>query len=155
MKIFLPLLLAIIIVSCSGTKDAKQKNLPAQVDHKISLNMTLGDFLQAKSAKTELAKKEDFRTIYAEVLDGDPYVEAIVYYISNGDDPRLYEVITKYKNKTALEAASKDLFGVPNYKESEWRITRNNSFNLWAWTHDTKLVIVGMIPGTEWSDQNW
>ena len=52
---------------------------------------------------------------------------------------------------------AKKLFGKPNYEETEWRLTRPESFNVWAWTYENKLIIVGMIRDveTEWTPDNW
>lgn len=155
MKKLFPFIFMLVLISCAGSKQSQNRILPAQVKKEIYLSMTEGDFLQAKSSQVVLAKKEDFRTIYAEKFNGDPYVESIVYYISNGESPQLYEIMTIYKSEEAQKAAAWDMFGEPNHNETQWRITRKNDFNIWAWSKEKKLVIVAMIPGNEWSDQDW
>jgi hypothetical protein len=118
--------------------------------------MSLKDFEKIKNNETKMFDDGyDFRTVYIENIVNHAEIKNIGYYFDNDGEKPLYEIILIYKNEELRDIAAKKIFGEPNYKEKEWRITRKKSYNLWAWSFKTKLIIVGMIPETEWSDQNW
>ncbi len=44
------------------------------------------------------------------------------------------------------------LFGKPNFGGKEWHFVRENNFEIRVWTFNNKLVIVEVLPDTEWAE---
>jgi len=153
-KLFFLIATVTLLTSCGNSQKTSKAILPEVVDSEIELGMTLSEFNKVKSENVEEAQRESFRIVFLEKMN-DTKVSDIVYYFDSDDEQVLYEIIIVYKEEAGRDAAAKELFGEPNHDEKEWRLTRPESFNVWAWPHKTKLVVVGMFPGTEWFPDNW
>ncbi|MBN4072774.1 hypothetical protein JYT74_01910 [Crocinitomix catalasitica] len=152
---FYVLLLSILLISCGSSKSASRSVLPSSVDVQIEFGMSLAEFSTAKdTAKMVVDHGQSFRTAFTETSDNEN-IEAFVYYFDNDGDKILYEIIIVYKSESERQLQAEALFGNPNYDSKEWRLSRKDSFNVWAWPFKNKLVVVAMLPGTEWSDENW
>ncbi len=148
-----------VLLSCMSSQSIftlqnSKTILPGAVDKQVYFGMPLEEFRALKSVKNLDENDEDFRITVLETID-DPDVSYLGYYFDKDEAQRLYEVLIIYKVEEKPEEEAKALFGVPNYDEKEWRVTRPKSFNVWAWTFKKKLIVVGMIPDTEWSEENW
>ena len=127
---------------------------PQAVASDIYFGMTREAFKELHPAAVATEKNETFRFTYIETMD-DPQVSAVGYYFDADPPQRLYELIVIYRSEALRDAEAYGLFGDPNHEEKEWRVTREKGFNVWSWPFRTKLIVVGMIPGTEWSEENW
>ncbi|MGD1846624.1 MAG: hypothetical protein ACFB10_14650 [Salibacteraceae bacterium] len=171
MKYTLPLLLLLLCLSACKSVFVAEKSkqpppespfdpyhsvgiLPKAVPSNIYIGMPREEFKQLHADQPLTEKNEQFRWTYLEEVD-DPQVEAIGYYFDEDPPQRLYELIVIYYSEALRDEEASTLFGVPNFDEKEWRVSRDKGFNVWSWPFKTKLIVVGMIPGTEWSEKNW
>jgi hypothetical protein len=93
----------------------------------------------------------DFRLVYLENMSGGD-IESIGYYFDNEGEKPLYEFIINYKSEATRDQVASKLFGTPNYEETEWQYDSGEGFIVHAWTFKNKLVIVGILPNTEWAE---
>jgi len=150
-KIILPMLSLIFALGCSTAR-----YFPKEFDEKVEFGMILGSFERLKNDR--VSKQDDgmpFRHVYLEEVTALPF-EFIGYYFDDDNNKPLYEVIISYKDIKVRDQVARDLFGSPNAENnSEWHLKPKNGPEIKAWTHKQKLVIVALIPETEWHpDEN-
>ena len=160
-KIWMLGLVALIFSSCITTKDKKNKDniinpyLP-KIFGELKFGMSLKDATTLRTTMAPINYIRDefgFRKEYVESLD-DPSIERVVYYFDAEGNQPFYEVIITYKTVEALNTDAKALFGAPNYEGTEWRFYSKEEQELQAWKFDKKLVIIAVLPGTEWSEES-
>jgi hypothetical protein len=151
MRKLLPILLITLCFGCASNK-ASDSILPDPLKGKIQFGMTLDDFKQLKSkAKLTYNTDDSFRVAIIEEIE-HPEISNYVYYFDTDDDKPLYEIIVIYKTEAQRDAVAEKLFGEPNFEGGEWRFKRPKSFNVMAWKYKTKLIIVALLPKTEWAE---
>jgi hypothetical protein len=141
--------LSLLFVAC-GNRQKEKRYLPTEVAEEVYFNMPLDDFKALKGSKVEqIDDGMSFRKVFFE-QQNDGLVEFLGYYFDTEGESPLYEVIIGYKEEASVGAESVKLLGEPNYKEKEWKFEVNKSFDILAWTYEKKLIIVALIPDTEW-----
>lgn len=150
MRAYFPaLVIFALLVSCASGKKTN-RYLPEALETEINFGLPLADFLKIKVDKAELQNDgTDFRKVYFETVENQD-ITYFAYYFDAESTMPLYEVIIGYKTIDHLNKAAIQLLGQPNYKDTEWKITRENDFDLLAWRYKEKLVIAALIPDTEW-----
>ena len=114
--------------------------------------MPMTDVLKLRKKASE-SDKNSFRTVYLEEINKDG-LNSVVYYFDNDGEMPLYEMILIYESEAKRDAVAAKLLGKPNFESKEWKIKTNKSYPLRAWAFQSKLVIVGVIKGTEWEDMD-
>ncbi|MCB0737348.1 MAG: hypothetical protein KDC92_07535 [Bacteroidetes bacterium] len=151
MRLVLGLLLVIGISSCSVFKRKQKRYLPDNIDKNVHFGMSLKEFKNLKGNKVSLYAEESFRKAYLENLNDDELVSIVYYFDEDGDKP-LYEVILDYKDKNGRDEEAAELFGDPNDGD-EWSFKEAKPWPIKAWTYKSKLIVVAVIPNTEWWDE--
>lgn len=105
----------------------------------------MGDF-------TELSKN-NFRTVFLSNLNHSD-IESVVFYFDNDKEKPLYEIIINYKSEVLRDTDTQKLLGAPNHKEKEWKLKSGKDYPIHAWTFQKKLVLVAVLPGTEWDGED-
>ena len=97
--------------------------------------------------------KEEFRiAVYQGITH--PEIEGVAYYFDADTPQPLYEVIIAYKTKEGRDAAATKLLGEPNYENNaEWLLETKRGYKLKAWKFKKKLILVALLPGTEWYEE--
>jgi hypothetical protein len=148
------ILTSTIILSSSNThfETQKEKNYFPKVLKKVRFGMNAS---QVESLLTDFEKSEtaSFRTIYTSNLS-DKSIETIVFYFDNDADQPLYEIIIDYKTEELRDKDAKKLLGAPNHKQKEWKLKSGKDYPIHAWTFQKKLIIVAVLPGTEWEGED-
>ncbi len=140
-----------LLASCAASnKNSSSKILPASLKKDVQFGMSLEAFKMSKKGVDFIINTdESFRDVYIENVN-HPEISNYVYYFDTDDDKPLYEIIINYKSEELRDKAAESLFGAPNFEGGEWRFKRPDSFNVMAWTFKTKLIIVALLPKTEW-----
>ncbi len=149
LKISSLFILSVLFLSgCTSTRF-----LPDDVDNQVKLGMSQDNFTELKGDKAKKSgANEDFRNTFLEKVTHEN-IEFFGYYFDTDGDKPLYEIIIGYKTEELANKTAIDLLGKPNYKEKEWKIERKNDYTILAWVFKKKLVIVSLIPDTEWYDE--
>lgn len=144
---------AIIVSSCS----ALDRSSPAEKQRKYFPDQVEGAYLGMPRA--ELLKQRpqvefsddgmNFREVFIEEFDFRPY-ESIVYYVDMDEPYPVYEFIINYPKNVNVKDIARKKYGVPNHNGDEWLFTDYKDFDIHIWVHNQKIVVVGLIPGTEW-----
>ncbi len=92
-----------------------------------------------------------FRVIATWKAPPSPFSQIVMYFDKDGDQP-LYEYILSLPSETACQQLAFYLLGLPNYEGREWRYPTREGYTLWAWMFEQKLVLVAMLPHTEWTE---
>lgn len=153
-------LLTLILTSCINTRnnnnnvDVVDRYLPKIVENlKFGMSLEEATTAREKMAPINYVRDEfSFRKEFIEEFD-DPSVERIIYYFDAEGNQPLYETIITYKTIEARDADAKLLLGPVNYEGKEWRLKSKDDIEIQAWNFDRKLVIVGVLAGTEWSEE--
>ncbi len=149
-----------ILASCiSSKKNKKNKELIEAYLPELLRDLEFGmSPAEATAVRPQLAPLNyvndnfGFRKEYIEDIN-DPSIERILLYFDAEGNQPLYEIIITYKSTAARDVDAKLLFEEPNFQGEEWRYQDQNKTEIRAWKFDQKLVIVGVLPGTEWSEQ--
>lgn len=142
-------ILTLLISSC-GTSKNYSDLYPKGLDSEVYLGMPLSDFLKLRGISVSDLSDENFRKTYVDQSNSNEITD-IVYYFDTGRDQPLYEMIFVYKDESARDADAKRLLGEPNNGE-EWRLDRE-PYDVLAWKYKAKLILVSLIPDTEWADE--
>lgn len=138
-----------LVFSCASGKKTN-RYLPETLESSINFGLPLAEFIKIKGNKVELQNDGmDFRKVYFETVENQD-ITYFAYYFDAESTMPLYEVIIGYKTIDHLNKAAIQLLGQPNYNDTEWKITRENDFDLLAWRYKEKLVVAALIPDTEW-----
>ncbi|NOQ74216.1 MAG: hypothetical protein GQ574_19565 [Crocinitomix sp.] len=144
--------LSLLIVACVNQKNEK-RYLPNEVEKAVYFNMPLADFKALKGSKAEIQDDGmDFRKVFFESVGGT-LIEYFGYYFDADNNQPLYEIIIGYNDETTLNSEAVKLLGAPNYKDTEWRFELEKTHDILAWTFKKKLIIVALIPETEWHEE--
>jgi antitoxin component YwqK of YwqJK toxin-antitoxin module len=139
-------------LSQKKTTTMYSRALPFQISSEIYFGMSLTNFRDKLGTKVRLTDESSFRTIYIQDTNF-PDVSNIIYYFGNQDNKPLYEIITVYKNNQDAIKVAKNLFGQPNFNQTEWRIKNDDLSEIRSWVYKNKLVVVAKIKNTEWYDE--
>ena len=150
LKSLLLVLTAAVLFSCGSAKTAYKKYYPQSLSKSVYFNMPISEFHTLKGTKNSDFTDDSFRLVYLEdVNEGN--VESIVYYFDADGDMPLYEMIFIYKDEASRDAEAKKLLGAPNDGE-EWKF-KMDPYDMHAWNFQKKLVMVALIPNTEWGEE--
>ncbi|MEZ4773178.1 MAG: hypothetical protein R3D00_08345 [Bacteroidia bacterium] len=158
-RLILILSLALFLMTLSGCKGTKSlastkyqtRYLPAVVAD-LYLGMPMKAAIAAHPGM-KFDSDDDFRKSYIETFDSDG-LSNITYYFDDNAEGSLYEFIIEYDNAEERDAVAAKYLGKPNYEDNtEWLYDSREGFNIHAWNYNSKLVIVGVIKGTEWSEE--
>ncbi|QIE58901.1 hypothetical protein G5B37_04780 [Rasiella rasia] len=122
------------------------------IDRKVFFGMKQDKFLAKNPAVTPTDSGFDFRRTYTEKIQTGPVVE-IIYYFTTTENAVLYEFIIKYRDMQSVQATATQLLGIPNHKNTEWRISNKEikeDFNIGVWTFGHKIVYAATLEGCEW-----
>lgn len=134
-----------------GQRSVK-KYLPKDVRGTIYFGMSFDEFSKEKDIKDLSFTDDNFRHVYVEDVDDDN-LRKIVYYFDTDNDMPLYEIIFIYKDEATRDAVAKYLLGKPNHKEKEWKFSHKKRKNFYAWTYQTKLIMMQPLKDTEWDGE--
>ena len=123
--------------------------LPEQLQE-IDFGWPLTRVADIRDLRSEDMVDETFRkAVYQHIQLGD--IEGVAYYFDGDGEQPLYELIVQYNTEAARDAAADKLLGKPNYENNkEWLIDTKRGYKLRAWKFKNKLVLVALLPGTEW-----
>lgn len=141
--------LALILSSC-GTSKNYSDLYPKGLDSEVYLGMPQSEFLKLRGISADALTDNTFRKIHVEPSKSDDITDIIYYFDADGDKP-LYEMIFIYKDENKRDADAKNLLGEPNDGE-EWKLERK-PYDIKAWTYKNKLILVAVIPETEWAEE--
>lgn len=121
----------------------------------IVFKMTLAE---VQAVRPNLAPVEyltdafSFRKEFVEAINEDGITKIIYYF--DADEPQVfYEVIIVFESEEKRDAEATRLLGQENYQNNtEWMIESRQKFQVHAWKFEKKLVVVGLLPGTEWGE---
>ena len=148
---FLILTIACIQFSVSAQSKKDSKGFLPKEFNKLYFGMSFDQFVKVKElGMVEVDKTFDFRITYTEEKP-DETLKTVVYYFDRESNGPLYELIIDYNNEEERDKVANNLFATPNYEGEEWRFVRKNKFEVRAWKYQNKLIIVGVLPGTEWA----
>ncbi len=151
MKYLYPfVILSASLLSCNPMKKISREVTPAPMSKMVYFGMPLEEFLAKHGDDAERQPGEtSFRAVYMQELS-DQEIESVVYYFDEDGNKPMYEMILNYKSESARDRAAVKLFGLPNTESDEWEFTEYDPV-IQAWKFKKKLVIIALIPGTEWN----
>jgi hypothetical protein len=76
----------------------------------------------------------------------------VTYYFDQDGDKKMYEVILVYKNESARNRYTTEVFGKPNSGKGDWLISHKKRPDVKAWNFKNNLMIVLVIPECEWAN---
>lgn len=153
-NIFFILLIPILLGSCTATKkQTTQPRSQAQIlleqFQNLRLNMPYTEFAKLQKNLSERSDIMTFRVTYEEEKP-NKNIRHVIYYFDNQGNLPLYEIIIEYEEDFDLAKFLKTKYGTPN-SGKDWIYDSNEGFKIKVWTFDHKLVIAGIIKGTEWN----
>lgn len=162
MKKFLLIGLYVLAINFSGCISSKKVqttgNLHAdQIKYfpdafkNLYFGMPLTEFQKIKpDVKIPSDQIMSFRT---EIVENNvsSIIDNVTYYFDNDGNKPLYELIIEYKNETDRNKEADQLLGRPNNGD-EWKFDSKEGFDIKAWKFERKLVIIGALPKTEWTE---
>ncbi|MFT5819338.1 MAG: hypothetical protein ACI8ZM_000561 [Crocinitomix sp.] len=151
-RILLVTSISLLIFSCINQKKEK-RYLPEEVEKAIYFNISLSDFKDLKGGKAEIQDDGmDFRKVFFEAVNGT-LIEYFGYYFDTDNKQPLYEILIGYNDEATANVAAIKLLGTPNYKDTEWKFELDKTHDILAWIFKKKLIIVALIPETEWYEE--
>ena len=155
MRLLSLLLLGTVLTlgACKSSEKASSKKanpyLPERLQN-IDFKWPMQRVADIRDLRSEDMVDEQFRVaVYQHVKQGA--IEGVAYYFDGEGEKPLYELIVQYVDEPARDAAAKQLLGAPNYENNkEWLLDTGRGYKLRAWKFKTKLVLVALLPGTEW-----
>ena len=118
---------------------------------KIKLGMPYAKLLKRKKdLKTVPNEVFGFRKVLSEKIEDQAYSELIYYVDEDGEKP-FYELIVIYPDDVNVRNVATELYGPPN-KDKEWWFEHPKGPAVNIWVFKQKIVIAGIISGTEWNE---
>lgn len=156
MKIIRFLLLFTLLLSFTsvqGQSLKEQKPLFPKVVQKMKVYLGASETYLLKRCPNciDRQSEETFRTIYYSDLEDEQF-QSVFFYVSKSKK-EMYEMILIAKDESSVNKLARDLLGVPNGKDGEWRFSlqqKKKDYTLAAWVFRNKLVIAGNLEGSEW-----
>lgn len=93
----------------------------------------------------------DFREIYVDTSFSHRF-NTVIYYIDRDATKPVYEFILLVDDGLDAKKIAIEKYGQPNHNQ-EWRFAMDETklpFDIAVWTFRNKVIIAGMIAGTEW-----
>jgi hypothetical protein len=150
-NLILVMSLALLCSAGFGQTKKESKGFLPKEYKKLYFGMSWEEFQKKKkTGMVEVDNIMSFRMVYTENPENSNIKEVTYYFDAEGSFP-FYEIIIDYFNESIRDEAADNLFGSPNNGE-EWLFERPESFDIKAWKFNNKLVIVGVLPGTEWEE---
>lgn len=164
--IYIFLFLFAFTTACKTGKTIKTTNIPTVVQSQekllfkellesdLYLGMPKAEFLENRPNAAYNSDAHDFRSIYVEENFSDRF-ETLICYIDNDNEAPLYEFILILNPKLNANDVAYEQFGLPNYKNKEWRFPTaetNLPYTIAVWTYNNKIIIAATLKGTEWED---
>ncbi|MCF8296524.1 MAG: hypothetical protein K9J13_03180 [Saprospiraceae bacterium] len=154
MRKYIVLIIAtLFLFSCSGTKDLhsyQKKYIPKEF-HNLYLGMPLKEIKKViEFSEEDISKVMSFRLSIVEENKTEQ-IKEVTYYLDDGEDNPLYEIIIEYNDIAVRDNVVKKLYGEPNHGE-EWRF-ETQEFPIMVWTYQSKLIIAAKMKGTEWENE--
>ena len=148
------------VLTLSTTVHAQSMKVPAKKWNKgyipkglpkIYFGMPLATFIAGQSDYEDVSDETyTFRRVLLQKFADKDY-EAIVYYFDEDGDKPLYELLIIYPERVDVNRLARQYYGKPN-KDDEWYWEHKNGYPVNIWVFKQKLVIAGVMPGTEWVD---
>jgi hypothetical protein len=142
-------LLSVQFADAQRTKKHKQHKYIPPMFHNVYLGMGLEDFKKARPKIKEAKSEYDFRIVYVEKAPTS-YIKQVVYYFGSKGEKPFYEFIIEYTTEAKRDQVAKQYLKRKNVDGKEWKYDSKEGFLMKAWTFKAKLVIIGVIEGTEW-----
>lgn len=149
---FIPFISIVLLLNSCGLFNTAPSNYLPRFMGDVQWEMTVEQIRESRSL--ELAHERSFRNVYLENTPSAEELERVVYYFAVSDgrtNHPLYEVIMDFKDPVVRDRYADDLFGDPNTQDGEWRWTEDG-VSYRAWTFESKLIVVKVIPGCEWDE---
>lgn len=143
------LIVFLVLASCAASKNDYKNITPKQQDKRVHFNMSISEFKTLKDLKMSDFIDDSFRWVYSEPLENETISDIVYYFDKDGEQP-LYEMIYIYKDISDRDAAAQNLLGTPN-NDKEWLLDRT-PYPIKAWKYKNKLIMVAVIPDTEWAE---
>lgn len=124
------------------------------IDNGLYLGIPKEDFLQLRPNAEYNPDAYDFRSIYVDENFSERFMNIIYYFDKDNNEP-LYEFILILNPALDANAMANEHFGLPNYKDKEWRFPpaeTNLPYTIAVWTFKNKIIIAATLPETEWEN---
>lgn len=129
--------------------EADSKGVLPEEFKNLYFGMSFDEFKEVrKLGMVEISNLIDFRIEYSETMKGD--IKAVTYYFDKEGNIPLYELIIEYNDEKTRDMVADKLFGKPNSGD-QWKIIKKSGLEIRAWKFITKLVVVAVLPNTEWA----
>ena len=136
----------------SAKHASQQKYFPDEFKN-LWFGMSISDFRKATKVKlTPEPALMSFRIEYVQNEFDNPELKEVTYYFDDDGENPLYEMIIEYHSASQRDRVAASVLGPPNEGE-EWKFDSGEGFDLRAWQFRNKLVIIGVLPGTEWEEE--
>ncbi len=155
------LLLAVFLLAACRTAQPPEDPHPArrflpEAFRDLHLGMPRADALMLRPRAVLQEQLISFRYSYDEPALAQDLAAVTYYFDAEGAEP-LYELVLEYTTEAARDADALAVFGAPNVEmpspqDREWRFNGGEGFDVVAWTFDRKLVVVAVLPGTEYAE---
>lgn len=131
--------------------DTQRRYIP-EVFSDLHIGMSIDEFRQVRDPQSMGSYLSmEFRIQLEEVIEEGDIVEVTYYFDKDLEGNPLYEMIIQYRPEFDLAAYVASVYGSPN-RNQEWQFDIGESFPIRIWTYQNRLIIAGIIPGTEWVD---
>lgn len=159
-KISFIIFAAVLLASCLPKKEINNNNnrinryFP-EVLGEIVLNMPFEDVIKLRPNIAPVNYVNDafnFRKEYVEEINQDG-IQKVVYFFDADNHVPLYEAVIIFDSEKKRDSEASRLLGQPNYENNtEWILDSRQNFKVKAWKFENKLVVAGIIKGTEWEE---
>lgn len=156
---------ALLIIASIGLVSFNNPVEPGKKSHAIQKQYLPDDFKKLyfgmplkkfkKVTKNKVSKEPglmSFRIEFVETKPKNPSIKEVTYYFDVEGKMPLYELIIEYNSEKQRDNVAGPLLGKPNYGD-EWVFDSGEGFDIRAWTFKSKLIIIGVLPGSEWEGE--
>lgn len=98
-------------------------------------------------------ENDDFRYRWTEFMEASNPISQVIYCFDDAEEKPLYELVIFYRDLSVRDAWIRKYFGEPNAENGrEWAFILKKGLGIQAWRYEDRLIVVGLIPGTEWAE---
>lgn len=143
----------ICLLAAANLEAQPKRSLPKALKG-LEFGMSLAEFAEIRgNLRTEDLQFDKIRYRWAEKGSKDKAISKVIYYFDDEEEKVFYECIIFYNNLQKREAWLDKNYGPPNAENNtEWRFVADEGYELRAWRFEDRLVIVAVLPGTEWDN---
>lgn len=147
-------LLLVVLVGLAQSMWAQPKRPLPREFRKLELGMSMEQVARWRPGLQAADLKNDgFRYRWTEELDAESPISKVIYCFDDAEEKPLYELVIFYRDLAQRERWIGKNFGPPNSETgTEWEFILRSGLKVRAWRYEERLVVVGLIPGTEWTE---